>query len=235
MSSTPSTIKIISINVSRSSSAHEIALETATNLDTDVLLIQEPYIFKDSSRKITRNHPSFECFSPVDDWSRRPRVLTYTKKASGLLFTQIRPDLTPGENRSNGDILFLTVQAPSCPPVTLINVYNAPTGATNPGAGLLSLISLSDSLLISSTVLIGDLNLHHTYWQPSYAASPSTQSDNFIRWLNTRSMSLISEPDIPTHNRGNFLDLCLASDDLLARGIIAVRVHMSFSPGLVVF
>ena len=77
----------------RSSSAHEIALQLAYNINADILLIQEPYIFRDLDRRITRNHPSFECYTPLDNWSHRPRVLTYSNRNTDLTFTQIRPKI----------------------------------------------------------------------------------------------------------------------------------------------
>ena len=58
-------------------------------------------------------------------------------------------------------------------------------------------------------------------WHPSYRGSPSSQSEAFIRWLELRNLSLISEIDKPTHNCGNVLDLCFGSSQLVARGTIA--------------
>lgn len=54
--------KILSINVARSSTAHKIALNSAVELKIDILLIQDLYIFKDITRKISKNHPAFEFF-----------------------------------------------------------------------------------------------------------------------------------------------------------------------------
>jgi hypothetical protein len=56
------------VNVNKGSSNHEIALNLAFLNQIDILLIQEPYIFKqDLSRRITKRHPSYEAFSPMDD------------------------------------------------------------------------------------------------------------------------------------------------------------------------
>src|SRR3954463_2361865 len=102
-------LKILQLNVGRAPAAHEIALTLAYTSDTDIILIQEPYIFKDLSRQITKKHPSYECFSPTDGWaiSGRPRVLTYVRKKMGIRTSQLRPFTTNPEALS--DLLFLQV------------------------------------------------------------------------------------------------------------------------------
>lgn len=216
MTNTPETIKILSLNVGRSSSAQEIALQLSFEKGIDILLVQEPYIYKDLSRKLTRKHQSFECFSPVDDWRVRPRVLSYTRKDNGLIYSQIRPVC---QGSGSADVLFLTFKTPKSPHTLLINTYNAPPGAINPNVGLEFLMSLPFSNFASKTIITGDFNLHHENWQPSYPGSASPLADKFTRWLDTRDFTLISDVDVPTHNRGNVLDLCFASAQLVASGI----------------
>lgn len=216
-------IKILSINVGRSSSSHEIALQVASNKHVDILLIQEPYIFRDLSRKITRTHPSFDCFAPTDVWSSRPRVLTYSNKNNGLILTQSRPEIM--DEQGFGDILFLTIKSPDRHDIMIVNMYNAPPGATNPGAGVSTLISLSKFHFPRKIILTGDFNLHHKDWQPSYTGSSSSQAETLIDWLEGKSLYLISEIDRPTHNRGNVLDLCFASSALLREGSTARIQH----------
>lgn len=72
---------------------------------TDILLIQELYIYKDLSLRITRTHSTYKFFTPIDEWSIRLCVLTYTKKDAGITYTHKRPELPQNQGRSN--ILFL--------------------------------------------------------------------------------------------------------------------------------
>lgn len=133
MSEKKSTLKILSVNVGRSSMAHELALQIAFQTRADLLLVQEPYVSRDLNCRITRKHPSFECFTPVDNWSIRPRVLTYSWKDSGLMYAQIRPGAYQQEE--NGDVLFLLVaQALSLPKTLVINIYNAPPWSYRSGS-----------------------------------------------------------------------------------------------------
>lgn len=215
MKNKPKATKIISINVGRSSSAHEIALQLSFEKNIDILMVQEPYIYKDLSRRITRKHPSFECFTSIDDWNIRPRVMTYSRKDNGLTVSQIRPTM---EGECSSDILYISLKSFNSPSILLINAYNAPLGAINPGSGIRSLLSLENSFFPQNTILAGDFNLHHHNWQPSYTGSISSQADLFVNWLNTRGLSYISEIDISTHVRGNVLDLCFATTQLVARG-----------------
>lgn len=219
MNSTTIPIKILSINVGRSSAAHEIALNVAFELSIDVLLVQEPYIFRDISRKITRKHPSFECFSPTDQWITRPRVMSYIRKDSECKFYQERPILLRDEGK--GDLLFLSIQPPRGAQLLIGNIYNAPPGATLPGAGVDSLLSLTSNFTTSNMILAGDFNLHHKEWHPSFPGPSSHQAQVLIDWLEIKGLTLISEIDVPTHNRGNVLDLCFATRGLVSKGIIS--------------
>jgi hypothetical protein len=162
-----SSLSILSINVGKGTSSHELALSTAFNSSTDVLLVQEPRIFSDLDRRITKTHPSFECFSPVDTFDHTPRVMTYVRKGVGLRATQIRP-LSQNDEIAN-DLLFLTIQTPTNQPLMIINVYNAPIGNVYRSQGAATaLMSLPASTFLSATFIAGDFNLHHLLWQLSY-------------------------------------------------------------------
>lgn len=109
--------------------------------------------------------------------------------------------------------------------VQVINIYNASPGATYPGAGVSFLCSLAATNFLHKTILAGDFNLHHPSWHPSYHSSPSTQAEDLVRWIESRNYSLASDIDVPTHNRGNVLDLCFCSSLLLSEGISASVQH----------
>ncbi|KAI1005055.1 hypothetical protein K3495_g3164 [Podosphaera aphanis] len=219
MSNTSHTISILSVNVGRSSAAQQIALRTAHTPRTDFLLIQEPYICKNTERKITCRHPYYECYAPVDDWSTRPRVLSYSRKNNNPTHYQECSDIAIEQGLS--DILFLSVRAPNNPRLLIFNVNKPPSGAINSGSGVSYLLFSPKIHLSPNTILAGDFNLHHPTWHPSYHGSPSPQSEAFNHWLECRDLSLISEIDVPTHNCGNVLDLVFGSSQLEARGTLA--------------
>ena len=191
MRSTVSSIKILFINVGTCSSAHEIALQLAFKTNMDVLLIQEPYVYKDLTRKISRKHPSFECFTPINDWHTRPRVLTCSRKNTPLYFSQIRP--ISGVVHGPEDALLLTANSSSGFSTLIINIYKPPPGDTNPGAGVSFLISFLISLTELSfppkTILAGDFNLHRHNCHSSRHGSPSSHAETLIRRLQSRDVT----------------------------------------------
>lgn len=123
------------------------------------------------SRRITRTHPAFECFTLIDDWTTRSRVLTYTKKNSGLALVQNH--LETSLDQGIRDVLFLSVKIPNNPYFTKVNIYNTPSGATNPGFALNFLFSMPSDFLFKDYMLAGEFNLHRNNWQPSLTGSAS--------------------------------------------------------------
>jgi ribonuclease HI len=214
-------LTLLQINVGKGGLPHEIALSHAFSEKIDLLLVQEPYIYKDYPRRITKRHPSFECFTPIDDWtSRQPRVLTYVRKGAGLQATQIRP-LIP-DSPALPDTLFLHIASPSGAPLLVVNVYNAPFGSIRAGGTARALTLLPIPLLSQPTIVAGDLNLLHPQWQPSLNRSHSPLSDQFTAWLDKTHLVLTSQPDYPTHDLGNVLDLTFVSGPLVLAGATTV-------------
>ena len=93
----------------------------------------------------------YESFTPLDDWTTRPRVMSYVRRGSGLHANQLQPVTTQ-------DLIFLQIQACNALRITIINVYNAPLRSTNLGEAINALVKLLLNLLIL-TFLAGDFNL----------------------------------------------------------------------------
>jgi hypothetical protein len=160
------TLSILQLNIGRAATSHEIALFQAYSNDIDIILIQEPYIFNNLTRKITKKHPSYECFSPIDSWeiSGRPQVLTYIRKKKGLQASQLRPDIADQETLL--DILLLQISARTGQSTLIYNIYNAPISPTSirPGKAIQVLMNLSDTYFSQSILLAGDFNLLYNRW-----------------------------------------------------------------------
>jgi ribonuclease HI len=204
-------VSILQLNVGRNPEAHAIALAQAHSNHIDIVLIQEPYIYKDLARKITKRHPSYECFSPTDSWetSGIPRVLTYVCRNSGIRASQLRPDTISQEILS--DLLPLQISSCLGQSALIFNIYNAPVAAIRGGEAARALTRLPESYFTMPTLLAGDFNLLHTNWQPSLQRPPTAFAGAFTEWLDERGLRFTSEADIPTHNRGNVLDLAFVS------------------------
>jgi hypothetical protein len=80
-------LTILQANVGRAAIPHEIALSLASDSCIDIILIQELYIFTDLQRRITKSHPLYESFTPIDNWETRPRAISYVRKAKNSYWT----------------------------------------------------------------------------------------------------------------------------------------------------
>jgi Reverse transcriptase (RNA-dependent DNA polymerase)/Endonuclease-reverse transcriptase len=215
---------LLQVNVGKGPEAHEIALTHAFTEGVDVLLVQEPYVYRDLSRRITKRHPIYECFTPTDDWtSGRPRVLTYVRKGAGLQATQIRP-LEPNAS-ATPDLLFLHVAACTGPALLVVNVYNAPPGSDRPREAAPALIQLPPPLFEQPTVVAGDFNLQHSLWQPSSERPQPTEAEALAAWMDDRGLALATNPDEATHDLGNVLDLTFVSSPLMLAGASTVVAY----------
>ncbi|KZL86309.1 endonuclease reverse, partial [Colletotrichum incanum] len=194
-------------NVARRPSAHETALNLAYAAHVDILLLQEPSI-RSEERRLTRYHPGFEIFTPVDNWTEdRPRVLTYLRRGIGLRGVQTRPLLDPST-----DLLFLQLLSGTRVVLTVINVYNAPCGSLRSGRAVRDIIAAWQPKPEDRVLIAGDFNLHHWTWQPD--ATGSSDADNLVEWAEAASLVLLSPTGEATHEDGNTLDLCWASSNL---------------------
>src|ERR1700761_417679 len=117
-------LSLLQLNTGTGGASHEIALATAFLENIDILLIQEPYISKDLNRRLTRRHPAYNCFAPIDNWVEhgQPQVMPYVRKGVGLRTTQVRP--TTDAPAVLTDLLFLRIQSLSGQSLIITNVYN---------------------------------------------------------------------------------------------------------------
>ena len=130
---------LLQINVGKGATSHEIALSLANDSLIDIILIQEPYIFTDRKWKVTKSHPMYESFTPLDNWNTHPRVMSYVRKGAGLNTTQLWPCFSR-------DLIFLQIQTCDLLPLNIINVYNTLVGGTDAGTAIASLMDLPHSL-----------------------------------------------------------------------------------------
>lgn len=63
-------------NIERGQANHDSALALALDDNSDIILIQEPWILARPGKRVTKHHPEFDTFSPADTWDVKPRVLT---------------------------------------------------------------------------------------------------------------------------------------------------------------
>jgi hypothetical protein len=203
-----SSIKILQVNLNRSAPATESALETAIELKADLLVIQEPWVTDDNTRSIA--HQSFTQILPPDN-NLRPRTLIYVSKA-------FRPLVSLAiSSPKDPDLLAIDIIEGNAK-IQLLNVYNEADQARL-GPKTLERC-LFQQLLSPYTVLLGDFNTHHPWWDP--LAKKTQGADQLIEWLEQQDLHLINSPGSGTFFRPHLaresvLDLSFASSSLARR------------------
>ncbi|KAI0996865.1 hypothetical protein K3495_g11318 [Podosphaera aphanis] len=186
---------IFQVNVGKSGSAHDAALQLAFQSGADLILIQEPWIFSDYSRRTTKTHPSFLTFAPLPDWSDCPQVMAYTRKGKGL--SPFQP------STHSRDLIRVCIYRRERRMIDCCNIYNAPIGSCRPGEGPQQLFALAER----PDILAGDFNLHHSAWNPT-SRSDGPERETLLSWTTSKGLFLLNPPGVPTHDAGTILDLC---------------------------
>ena len=186
------TLRIFQANVGKVPPAHDCALALADAEGYDVVLLQEPWTATTDSRCLTKAHPAYDTFTPVeslDGNDSRPRVMTYVRRDQRLMADQLRPLPTR-------DILWLTING-----VTLVNFYRQPNYHV-------ALNMLLDWPTAQKCLIAGDFNAQHHTWQ----TGPSQGGGRRIAsWAEANGLSLLNEVDIPTNPHGNTIDLAFTN------------------------
>ncbi|KAL9570491.1 hypothetical protein ACKAV7_005379 [Fusarium commune] len=185
-------LRIFQANVGKIPPAHDCALALADSERYDIVLLQEPWTAHTETRSLTKTHPAYDTFAPVDMWNNndtRPRVMTYVRRDPRLLADQIRPFQTR-------DILWLTING-----MTVVNFYrqNDERDALN----TLLRWSVPERCLVA-----GDFNARHRSWQ---TGQTTNRGQEIAGWASENDLDLLNTLDIPTNPHGNTIDLAFTN------------------------
>ncbi|KID81211.1 Endonuclease/exonuclease/phosphatase [Metarhizium guizhouense ARSEF 977] len=200
-------LRIFQANVGKSGPSHDCALALADAERFDLILLQEPWTDIKEGRCLTKTHPAYDVFSPVDYWdgpSTRPRVMTYLRRSPALLADQLRPS-------PSRDMLWLHVDD-----ITFVNVYRQP--------GVHETLDLLVQWPIPSRcVVVGDFNARHYSWQ---AGDTTGRGNDIASWASQNDLSLLNPPNKPTNLHGNTIDLAFSN---IPRAEATVEDHLATS------
>lgn len=119
-------------------------------------------------------------YAPEEEWQEPPRVITYLRRNSSLVYAQKRYDIL-GVNR-NPDILVMEIKpGPKEDPIYILNVYNAPMGSERAGISANRLMAVP-GLMQSRSIIIGEMTLHHTDWG-NRTLYPTARAKEFADWI----------------------------------------------------
>jgi hypothetical protein len=155
-------------------------------------------------------HPSFSQILPAD-LRYRPRTLVYIARSFEPLVT------IASSSPLDPDLLVIDIIEGQSK-IQLLNIYNEEDQA---GIGPSTLERcLFSRVLQSNSLLLGDFNTHHPWWDP--LAKPSSGADRLVSWFEDRDLALLNTPGTGTFFRPNLaresvLDLTLATSSLASR------------------
>jgi hypothetical protein len=203
-------LRIVHANTNRDIQAMESLLEYAVQKKVDILLIQEPWIFRDreTAYKDCRsiNHPSFPALLPSHDDETRPRTLVYTSRLLQLQINPIRLDDPDCQSLEIRDSKGATIQ--------VVNLYNE---KDRQGVWTVDRC-LYDLPLLPETLLVGDFNTRHQSWDPT-SLKNSPPEDTLYSWIEDNYLLLRNAPGTGTFYRPHMealsvLDLTLTKGSL---------------------
>src|SRR6478609_8076761 len=182
------TLRVFQANVGKIPPVHDCALALADSERYDIVLLQEPWTTTANSRCLTKTHPAYDTYSPVETWhsnSTRPRVMTYVRRDSTLSADQNRP-------YQSRDILWLTVND-----TIIVNFYRQ--NDERDALDTLLQWPIPDRCLVA-----GDFNARHHTWQTGLTTNSGHENAS---WASENDLDLLNTSDIPTNPHGNTIDL----------------------------
>ena len=195
---------LLQINIGKGRPFYDVALQLAYKDDYDILLVQEPQIYSDITRRLSKKYPAYTCFFLTEDWNNRPYVLTYIRKTPFLrAYTLLE---SQGTSR---DLLLVQLIIESLS-LQLLNVYNTLARLIDEREGLGKLLQQTP---LPRSFIGGYFNLKYLAQEPSYT-SPSIEAVSLVNQTEGYHLYLILP--IGAHTRGyNTIDLTQASSKLV--------------------
>ena len=198
-------IRIIQHNCNRSDTAMHTCLHTAENT-ADIVIIQEPWIGHNTNDQTfySISHPSF-CLL-ISPTKHHPRTLTYVSNTNPHLKAALQPNICNDE-----DIQVVKINTPTIEPIYLFNIYNETPRYDRTLPYTIERI-LQQITLPERTILAGDFNAHHLWWNSK--ARRSIRHQTLIEILEEGDFDLINEEDTPTYhytNGSSVLDLAFCT------------------------
>jgi ribonuclease HI len=207
-------LKILQVNLNKSTTATESTLQLAIELKANIIAVQEPWLAPTNNDNYAQArstiHQAFFQILPTADPSIRPRVMFYISR------TLAAETYTLQNFKKDPDAMAIVVKGDNYQ-IHLINLYNQ----TNAEGTKTIPRVLLETQLPPSSILVLDCNEHHPLWDP---LSPTTSqgAQRFIDWIENQDLELLNTPGVGTFFRPHLarepvLDLSLVTPDLASK------------------
>lgn len=205
-------IKILQINLNRSAPATESALQLAVENRINIVLVQEPWLIPGPNYTNTRsvNHAGFTQILPKNK-ENRPRTLIYIAK-------DFKPSISVASSSpDDSDLIVLNITEENSQ-LQILNIYNE-SDQSQQGPKTLPRVVYNRELE-QDTVLAGDFNLHHPWWDPLAPTSPG--AEDLVDWADSSNLELLNIPGTgtffrPNLSRESIIDLTFATASIAGR------------------
>ena len=222
-----SDLRILQINLNRSIPATETTLQLAIELKIDLVLVQEPWIITsdgnsttDPNRDYTSarsvNHQGFVQILP-NHGKLRPRTLVYYLRSN----TSVLASLATSSPQDPDVLVLDLLEGPN--KVQLVNLYNHYDQQPINDSDRYRTTDrwLYDYDIPVNTIIAGDFNTHHEWWDPLTTAT-SSDAELLVDWIEENNLSLLNTPSKGTFFRSHMqrpsvLDLTIATTSLANR------------------
>ena len=181
----------------------------------DLILVQEPWITiiqgEDYSNSRSINHQSFIQLKAKT--KLRPRTMVYTTRNSkfDINISNISPN--------DPDLLIIDITSGQLD-CQLVNIYNESDQGNSRLKTLEQVLYLlSETNIISpNTIILGDFNLHHIWWDPLISRESPGASD-LVEWIEDNNLNLLNKPGgtfyRPNLTRETTIDLTFVTNNLV--------------------
>jgi len=181
-------------------------------MNKDIVLIQEPWIFKDN--KTTVSHSAFTTLLSSSNLDVRPRTVAFVNKYRPNFVCTPRPDIF-----MNSDLQAITISINnSSETVLLLNIYNEKSQEEDSDMWTVER-KLKDIQLFSKSIVCKDFNTHHSWWNSE--VEHSIRATVLTHWLDVQDCELLNTPDETTYthyfeNPSSVIDLTFTTSAMLA-------------------
>ncbi|XP_073811732.1 uncharacterized protein [Musca autumnalis] len=191
-------LRILQINLHHCKAAAAELLLSLTTSEVDIVLVQEPYIYKNKVSGLS--NANFDIFAATE--GDKVRTCIVGKKSLNLIFLS---------NYSNGDMCTVRLEHGTGMATLLSSVYMS---FEAPDPLNLDVRRLLDDMMGTCNVILGcDANAHHFQWGSKDTNKRGESIFDFILSYNLRICNRGNDPTFKIRDREEVIDLTLSNLD----------------------
>ncbi len=185
-------------NTAKGKNITQSLFEVSMHGKATIVFVQEPYVYFNSSIQsfTSLSHPNYHMILPKNNTSVKPRVVTYINKTSSFDISA-RTDLISDPDMQLFEFTS-TVES-----FYIIHIYNEKSNVEGVNQTTFQRFLELDLYLDKPFLFLGDLNLHHPWWNP-LISNPVSQATRLSNFLQHHKASLLVNSEVIEEFGGTF-------------------------------